>query len=211
LRRLLATRGLVLGGWLVMLDAMTIGATNVLIPLRLSRFGAHAVLIGGTFLCASAVSTVVSPLTGKLSDRRGATLPISVGLAGAAVLLALLPLPDSAVPLALLLVALMGCCVTGFGIPAAWLLTDATERAGLATAVGTTLFNLAFAGGETIGAPVAAVLSQLTSDVVPLVGLSVVMLGSLGLVLLDRRRRPRSVRYGESRTTSAVTEGSTAG
>ena len=66
----------------------------------------------------------------------------------------------------------MGCCVTGFGIPAAWLLTDAAERAGLVVAMGTMLFNLAFAGGETIGAPLAAGLSQLTSDTVPLLGLA---------------------------------------
>ena len=98
LRRLLSTRGLLLGAWLVMLDAMTIGATNALIPLRLASFGAHAVVIGGTFLCASAVSTVVSPLTGRLSDRRGAVLPMGVGLAGAAVLLSLVPVPGSVLP-----------------------------------------------------------------------------------------------------------------
>jgi MFS family permease len=207
LPRLLATRGLLLGGWLVMLDAMTIGATNTLIPLRLAGFGAHAVLIGGTFLCASALSTVVSPLTGRLSDRRGASLPVGVGLTGAAVLLALVPLPTSALPLAGLVVVLMGCCVTGFGIPAAWLLTDATERAGLAVAVGTTLFNLAFAGGETIGAPLAATLSQLTSDSVPLLGLAVVMLASLALVLRGHSLRAQD----PSTTTSALTEGSTTG
>jgi predicted MFS family arabinose efflux permease len=192
LRRLLATRGLLLGGWLVMLDAMTIGATNTLIPLRLAGFGAHTVLIGGTFLCASALSTVVSPLTGRLSDRRGASLPMGVGLTGAAVLLAVVPVPGSALPLAAIVVLLMGCCVTGFGIPAAWLLTDATERAGLAVAVGTTLFNLAFAGGETIGAPLAATLSQLTSDTVPLLGLAAVMVGSLGLVVRSRVQLARS-------------------
>jgi predicted MFS family arabinose efflux permease len=89
-----------------------------------------------------------------------------------------------------LVVILMGCCVTGFGIPAAWLLTDATERAGLAVAVGTTLFNLAFAGGETIGAPLAAGISQLTSDAVPLLGLAAIMLASLGLVVRGRSRLP---------------------
>ncbi len=188
LRHVVRTPGLVLGGWLVMLDALTIGATNTLIPLRLNRFGASAVVIGGTFLCASAVSTVVSPLTGRLSDRRGATLPIATGLAAAAVLLAVLPLPHGVAPLVALMVVLMGTCVTSFGIPAAWLLTDASERAGLAVAVGTTLFNLAFAGGETIGAPVAATVSQHSSDVVPLLGLAVLMLGSLTVVLARSER-----------------------
>ncbi len=183
LRRVVMTGGLVLGGWLVMLDALTIGAMNTLIPLRLNRFGAPAVVIGGTFLLASALSTVVSPLTGRLSDRRGATLPIAAGLATAAVLLAVLPLPHTAAPLVVLVIILMGTCVTGFGIPAAWLLTDASQRAGLVVAVGTTLFNLAFAAGETIGAPVAASVSQHTSDVVPLLGLSAVMLASLAVLL----------------------------
>ena len=92
----------------------------------------------------------------------------------------------------ILVIVLMGCCVSAFGIPAAWLITDSAERAGVVVAVGTTLFNLAFASGETIGAPVAAGLSQLTDDTLPMIGLGAVMLASLLVVLRARRRLPRS-------------------
>ena len=53
-------------------------------------------------------------------------------------------------------------------IPAVSLLTDSAERAGFALVIATTLVNLAYAIGETIGAPVAAGVSNATSDAVPL-------------------------------------------
>ena len=48
------------------------------------------------------------------------------------------------------------------------------------------LLNLAWASGETIGAPTAASLSQATSDAVPLLVLAVIMLATLGPVLKAR-------------------------
>ena len=51
---LVRSGGLGLGVWLITLEAIAIGATNTLIPLRLAGFGASSVAIGATFVLASA-------------------------------------------------------------------------------------------------------------------------------------------------------------
>jgi MFS family permease len=101
-----------------------------------------------------------------------------------AVLLALLPLPQSALLLALVSVVALGGPLTAYTIPAMAVITEAAERAGIALAVATMLLNLAWATGETIGAPVAASLSQATSDAVPLLILAAIMV----LTLIPVRR-----------------------
>lgn len=185
-RALARSPRLVLGFWLILLEACTIGATGTLLPLRLSRFGASGVAIGLTFVLASLLSTLLNPAIGRLVDRRGILLPLSIGLGVSAVLLALIPLPQSALPLAVLTVMMLGGPLTASTMPAMSLITDAVERIGAALAFGSMLLNLAWAMGETIGAPAAASLSRATSDALPLVLLAAGMLLTLGPVLLVR-------------------------
>jgi predicted MFS family arabinose efflux permease len=179
--------GLVLGAWLVTLEAIAIGAANALIPLRLARLGASGVAVGATFLLASALGTLVAVLVGRESDRRGATAPMTVGLILAGALLVVVALPASAVALAVLSVIVLGGPLTAVGIPAASLLTQSAERAGVALVVATMLFNLAWAIGETVGAPAAASLAQATSDAVPFIALAGVMALTVRPVLAARR------------------------
>jgi MFS family permease len=190
-RALLSNRRFMLGCWLVLLVACTIGATGTLLPLRLSRFGASGVAIGLTFVVASLVSTVLTPLTGRLVDRRGIIMPLCLGLIATGALVALLPLPQSALPLAVLTVIGLGGPLTATTMPAMSLMTDALEQIGAALAVGTMLFNLAWGLGETIGAPAAATLSRATSDAVPLSLLAAAMLLTLWPVLRARSRSGR--------------------
>jgi len=56
----------------------------------------------------------------------------------------------------------------------------------------TTLVNLAYATGETIGAPVAASLAQATSDAVPILLISSLMLLTLRPVIAARVGRTSS-------------------
>jgi MFS family permease len=183
-----AAHGLYLGGWLILLEAMIFGATNVLIPLRLARFGASGVVIGATFLGAAALGTALSTMVGRVTDRRGPRLPITVGLLLSAILVPALALPHSPALLAILAVIALGGPLTGCMIPAVSTMTDSAERLGIALVVASTLFNLAYAAGETIGAPAAAVISQATSDAVPLIGLGVMMV--LTLIPARRLRKP---------------------
>ncbi len=50
------------GMWLTMLAGLAFGVIDVLAPLRLSRLGASAVLIGATFLASAAIEAGLSPL-----------------------------------------------------------------------------------------------------------------------------------------------------
>ena len=173
-----------LGCWLILLEAGTIGALGTLLPLRLSRFGASGVAIGVTFVLASLLSLVLNPAVGRLVDRRGVLLPLTAGLGMTAVLLVLLPLPQSPLGLAAVTALTLGGPLTAYGLPAISIMTVAIERVGAALAFGTMLFNLAWATGETIGAPAAASVSRATSDAVPLAALAWLMLATLAVVRL---------------------------
>jgi MFS family permease len=177
-----------LGCWLILLEACTIGATGTLLPLRLSHLGASGVAIGATFVLASLLSLVMNPAVGRLVDRRRIVLPLIAGLVSAAVLLALLALPRSPLLLAALTVLLLGGPLTVYAMPAISIMTDAIERIGAALAFGSMLLNLAWAIGETVGAPAAASLSRATSDAVPLGALAALMLATLVPVLRARSR-----------------------
>ena len=71
LRAAVAERPVAVGMWLVALPAIASGMLNVLGPLRLHRLGAAAAAIGATYLVAAAIEALISPLIGRLSDRRG--------------------------------------------------------------------------------------------------------------------------------------------
>jgi MFS family permease len=186
LRAAMRSRRIRLGSWLILLEAATIGATSTLLPLRLARFGASGIMIGATFLLASLVSTRVAGPIGRTVDRRGAGLPLCVGLTLTAVLMALLPLPQTAVLLAIVSVIALGGPLTAYTIPAMAMITDAAEQAGIPLAVATMMLNLAWAVGETVGAPAAANISQVTSDAVPLLLLSAIMVVTLWPVIRAR-------------------------
>jgi MFS family permease len=186
LRTLARTPRILLGAWLILLEAATIGATGTLIPLRLARFGASGVAVGATFLIASLISTQVAIPIGRLVDRRGAGLPLCVGLTMTAVLMAVLPLPHTALGLAILSTIALGGPLTAYTIPAMSVITEASERVGVPLVMATMLLNLAWAFGETLGAPAAASISQATSDAVPLLILSAIMVLTLFPVIRAR-------------------------
>jgi MFS family permease len=207
-RTLARTRRILLGSWLILLEAATIGATGTLIPLRLARFGASGAVVGATFLVASLISMLVATPIGRLVDRRGAGLPLCVGLTMTAVLMALLPLPRSAAALALLSTVALGGPLTAYTIPAMSIITEAAERVGVPLVMATMLLNLAWAFGETIGAPSAAGIAQATSDTVPLLMLAAIMLLTLVPVLRARLTRvgPAPARDGASQVSPAAPE-----
>jgi MFS family permease len=175
-----------LGSWLILVEAATIGATSALLPLRLARFGTHSIVVGVVFLLASLMSMAVAGPIGRTVDRRGAGRPLCVGLVLTAVLMALLPLPHSAVLLAIVSVIALGGPLTAYTIPALTVITETSERLGIPLVVATMMLNLAWAVGEVIGAPAAANLSQATSDAVPLLALSAIMVLTLRPVIRAR-------------------------
>jgi MFS family permease len=147
------------------------------------------VAIGITFVVASLCSTVLTPILGRVIDRRGNMLPMSIGLALSGILVALLPVPNRAVILAVLTVLTLGGPLVASTIPAMSLMTDAIEAIGAALAFGSMLLNVAWSLGEMLGAPAAASLSHATSDAVPMGMLAAGMLLTLVPVLRMRPHR----------------------
>ena len=182
LRALATSPRMLLGLWLIVLEACTLGALGTLLPLRLSHLGASGIAIGATFVLASVVSTLIAPVIGRLTDRRGSGLPLCVGLIASSALLLVVPLPSSVLALAVLSVVTLGGPLTAYTIPAMAVITDSGERLGITLVLSSMLFNIAWAIGEMVGAPAAASISQATSDAVPLALLSAITLATFASV-----------------------------
>jgi MFS family permease len=180
-------RPVLAGFWLFTLPALFAGVVEVLAPLRLDDLGASGAAIAAIFLVTAGVEAVVSPLAGRLSDRRGRLFPIRAGLAGAALMAVLLPLPSTAV-LVGVTVMLAIACLGGFWAPAMALLSDSSEEAGLDQGLAFALANLAWAVGHLVGSGGGGALAEATADAVPYGLLSLICAATLaGVARLGRR------------------------
>lgn len=173
--------------WLVALPALMFGTLTVLVPLRLSDLGLAAVAIGAVFLVSGAFEASLSPVMGRVADRRGKRYPITVGLVASALALVLLPWPRHGLVLAVATV-LAACAFGIFWAPAMSLLTDISESIGLDVAWGFALANLAWAPGQALGAAGGGSLARATADALPYLLLSGCCLATLAAV----RRAPAS-------------------
>jgi MFS family permease len=167
--------------WFVALPALLFSTMGVLASLRLDDLGLSAVAIGGVFLVSAGIEAVLNPVAGRISDVRGRLLPIRVGLAGSAVMAAILPWPDSSWLLSAVVIV-AGMAFGLFWTPAMSHLTDLAERRGLDYAYGFALVNMAWAPGQAFGASVGGALARATSDAVPYLMLSGLCVLSLALV-----------------------------
>lgn len=185
LTRAITTRSVAVGFWLVMLPAIFSGVIWVLAPLRLDELGASGLVVGAVFLVSALVEGACSPTFGRLSDRRGRLWPTRIGLAAAAVMAVVLPLPEVVLWLGVAVVAAeltLGLCWT----PAMALLSDATDRVEVGQWFAFALVNLAWAGGQVAGGSGGGALADATSDTPPfalaaaLLGLTAVAITFLG-------------------------------
>jgi len=185
-RVIAATRipGVRLGFWLVVLPALAAGVLNVLVPLRMDALGAASVAIGGTYLVAATLETILNPLVGRFSDRRGRLVPIRAGLIAAAALLVLLPIPDSAPVVAVLFVC-TALTTAAFWSPAMALLSDEVERARVHQGYAFAFTHIAWSIGQLVGNGGGSALAEATADWVSYV--AVAALFAVTLVRLTRR------------------------
>jgi MFS family permease len=184
----LRNRAVLAGFWLFTIPALFAGVIEVLGPLRLDDLGASGAAIGAIFLITAAGEAVISPIAGRLSDRRGRLTPIRAGLTGALVMAILLPLPGT--------VVLMGIAILfafaslgGFWAPAMALLSDASEESGLDQALAFSISNLAWAVGHVVGAGAGGALAEASSDAVPYAALGVITALTLATLTLMSRRQ----------------------
>ena len=182
LKQALSEPRVLAGAWLTTVPALFFGTFGVLTPLRLDDFGVGAAGVAFVFLSAAAVEAVVSPLVGRLSDRRGRLLPLRTGLAGIFAAALVLPVPDGAWLLGLAVVAAAAIAGTMWA-PAMALLSDGAERSGLPQGMAFGLINLAWGGGQVGGSAGGAALADVTSDTVPYLVLAALAATTLALLL----------------------------
>ena len=182
--------GRVAGGmWLIAVPGLVFGTIGVLAPLRLDELGASATVIGAAWLCAALLEAGVSPVVGRVSDRRGRLVPSLVGLCAASVLMLLFPWPDEAWQL-ILLVLLASPTIGTLWAPSMALLSDGAEAVGIAQGFAFALSNLGWSIGQTTGSAASARLADATSDTVPYLILAVVAMASAAVLARARRTAP---------------------
>ena len=158
-----AARGVYRPALLVLLAGFTLGVISVLAPLRLAHLHWSATGIAGVFLLSAGAQTMLNPLLGRWSDRRGALRPLQVGLAlsvaGSLALAAGGGRWGYAATTFTANVA-FGLLVT----PGIALLSEATTSLQLGFAAGFALMNLAWPPGQLIGAAGSGLVAGATSD-----------------------------------------------
>ncbi|WP_027007056.1 MFS transporter [Conexibacter woesei] len=177
LRATLASRRVRLGMWLVVIPGLGFGVLDVLVPLRLDHLGVGQAGIAATFLIAAAGEALLSPLVGRVADRHGPGRPIRAGLIASALLVLLIPVPDTA-PLTIILMVLATGAFGIFWAPSMSMLSAAAERIGTHQGIAFGLVNLAWAAGMVTGAAGGGALAKSTSDAVPCIVLAAICLAT---------------------------------
>jgi MFS family permease len=181
-----ARDGRVAGGMaLVSLPGVLFAAIGVLGPLRLDELGAGSVAIGATFVLASALEAVTSPLVGRISDRLGRVVPIRVGLALAAPLLLAIPHPEASWAVAVLIV-LVAPAIGASWAPAMALLTDGIEARGVSVALGFSLMNAAWGVGHVLGGAGGGSLGDALGDIPAFAILAALCVGVAAVLMRAR-------------------------
>ena len=178
------------GMWFTLLAGVAFGVVDVLAPLRLSRLGVSALLIGATFLASAAIEAGLSPVAGRLSDRRGELVPVRLSLAAGVAVSLLAPVVAPAPALIPVLIVGLPAFGTLFA-PATALLSSGAERLGLNQGLAFGLGNLSWAAGQAGGAAASGAIAQATSDFVPYALLASACLATLIVMWPGRSRLAR--------------------
>jgi MFS family permease len=161
--RALRTLRFVAGVGLMSLPALLFGVLSVLGPLRLSADGWGATAIGAVWLVSALFEGVLSPVVGRVTDRRGALLPVRVSLAGGVVCSVALAAPGGPAVYALLVV-LAGIAYGNLFTPAFALIADGADQAGLAQGMGFGLMNAGWATGALVGPAAGGAIAAAAGD-----------------------------------------------
>jgi MFS family permease len=186
-------RQLLGGMWLLVLPALLFGVLTVLVPLKLHDAGWGGVAIGAVFLVTAAIETVLNPMLGHFSDRRGRMLPVRLALVGSIAVSVAFAWADAA-PIVAVLVVVAGITYGAFYTPGMTVLTDAAERRGIAAGLAFGAMNGAWAAGNAVGPALGGWLADVAGDSLPYLLLAAVCLATLAatMPLVPRYLQPRS-------------------
>jgi MFS family permease len=169
-------RRVLLSVWLVVLPGLLFGTLGVLAPLRLDELGFGALAIGAVWLTAGALEAGNNVVVGRVADRRGALAPVRIGLVATVVATLILPWPQNAYVLAVVIV-FAALAFGAFYTPGMTLLTHAAEARALNYGYAFALINLAWAPGQTAGSALGGALADTATDALPylLLGLAALL------------------------------------
>jgi len=183
-----------LGGLaLMLLPALLFGVVQTLGPLHLSAAGWGAAAIGAVFLVSAVGEGLLSPVVGRVVDRRGVLRPVEVSLVFAvlfSVNLALGLRPLAYVPLIVLACGAYGLLFT----PAFVLIADGAERSRLPQGMAFGLMNAAWALGALLGPVAGGAIATASGDVAPYLVSAGLCATALGM--MRRARRLESATQG---------------
>ncbi len=191
LRGAFADRTVVTGAFLTAMPAVFFGAVTVLTSLRLSDLGVGAAGVAAVFLVAAGAEAIVSPIVGRVADRRGAVLPMRVGVAAMLAGCVVLPLAERDAALLAVAIVVALAFAGMMWAPAMAMISQGAESAGVAQGLAFGIVNLAWAGGQVAGSAGGSATAGATSDAFTFA--IVALLAALSLVLLWRtpaRRTP---------------------
>jgi len=166
---------------LMSLASLLFGILAVLAPLHLAAAGWGATAIGGMWLIGAALEAVESPLIGRLSDRRGALLPVRFAL-GASAVVSLALAPGARPLLYAPLVVVGGAFYGALFTPAFALIADGAERVGLAQGMAFGLMNAAWAVGAMVGPAAGGAIAGAAGDWIPFALAAGVCVGALAAI-----------------------------
>jgi len=176
-----ADRRLVFALWLIVLPSLLFGVLDVLAPLTLHANGWGGVAIGALFFTTAAAETVLNPVLGRFTDRRGRLLPVRLALLGSiAVSLALAWSETAAVVAVLVFGAAMA--YGSFYTPGMALFSESAERLGIAQGLAFGAMNGAWAAGALVAPAAGGALAQAGGDTLPYVLLATICVATLVVV-----------------------------
>ena len=189
------SRRVLAGMWLLALPALLFGLLGVLAPLQLSVLGWGTFGVAATFVAATAVEALFTPLFGRWSDRRGRLAPVRVGLLAAAGLALVIPWMDSRWTLSVVIVA-AGVSFATLWTPAMAMMSEGWEARGLGHGLGFALMNFAWAPGNVAGAAVGGGLAEVAGDVAAYAAAAGICLVTFAALFGWQRRPARAVAEG---------------
>jgi DHA1 family solute carrier family 18 vesicular amine transporter 1/2 len=197
-RHAFTRRSLLAPALFIVLAGFLLGVMSVLAPLRLASLGWGASGIAAIFVLSAGAQTLLNPLLGRWTDRRGAAPPLQFGLALSA--LASVGLAIDLGRWGYAAIALVANIAFGLLVtPGVALLSLETTKLSLGFATGFALLNVAWPPGQLAGAAGGGVVAQATSNAVPYLIAGALCLAGLGLSLQrERSGRASDLRLPES-------------
>lgn len=181
LRRALVSPAFRGGLALLAFASLLAGVLSVLAPLHLAAAGWGPTAIGAVWLIGAAIEATQSRVIGRLSDRRGALVPVRWALIAAAAVSLVLTIALGAVPYALLVVV----ASVAYGVlftPAFALIANGADQARLAQGMAFGMMNAAWALGAMAGPAAGGAIAGAIGERAPFIIVAIACMAVLSLI-----------------------------